>query len=418
MPRCTTSGTPRRPHPSAAAPTRRAARHVPVGSDRVLAAQRELPADVGLQLEGRYSPFERCPVQGAAGAAGVARAVQEDAGARDEPGGDGPLRVPLEHAGLQAALRSGTATARRRASPAAAATRLRVLLVGEVRSVRAAALHRSGRRPCQDSLAAVAVDALPRAGEERHVDTQVRSSAGSSKLTHSWASEASGSALGSEASGPTRKRADSATWTPRDPRHSRPRSSSSARGAGARAGPGRSRPLARGRRGAPTAPTATTSGSARRQAPLRGTRARSKATSVSSCRRAASPAFAVRCWTQASKGESRGCDRQSPTHPRSGGRSPAPGRPDRTRGKARAGGAHQAGQPLARDHGGHVELVGVDGPIAYVEMSGGCQGCGMARATLSQGIAVAITDAVSGDHRGRSTSPTTCQACILTTRRT
>jgi len=27
-------------------------------------------------------------------------------------------------------------------------------------------------------------------------------------------------------------------------------------------------------------------------------------------------------------------------------------------------------------------------------MSGGCQGCGMTRATLSQGIAVAITDAV------------------------
>ncbi len=46
-------------------------------------------------------------------------------------------------------------------------------------------------------------------------------------------------------------------------------------------------------------------------------------------------------------------------------------------------------------HGGRVSLVAVQGPIAYVEMSGGCQGCGMARATLSQGIAVAITDVVA-----------------------
>jgi Fe/S biogenesis protein NfuA len=45
-------------------------------------------------------------------------------------------------------------------------------------------------------------------------------------------------------------------------------------------------------------------------------------------------------------------------------------------------------------HGGRAALVAVEGPVAYVEMSGGCQGCGMARATLSQGIAVAITDAV------------------------
>jgi Fe/S biogenesis protein NfuA len=50
--------------------------------------------------------------------------------------------------------------------------------------------------------------------------------------------------------------------------------------------------------------------------------------------------------------------------------------------------------PQIAMHGGHVSLVGVQGSTAYVEMSGGCQGCGMARATLSQGIAVAITDAV------------------------
>jgi Fe/S biogenesis protein NfuA len=51
--------------------------------------------------------------------------------------------------------------------------------------------------------------------------------------------------------------------------------------------------------------------------------------------------------------------------------------------------------PQIAMHGGHAGLVAVEGSTAYVEMSGGCQGCGMARATLSQGIAVAITDAVA-----------------------
>jgi len=50
--------------------------------------------------------------------------------------------------------------------------------------------------------------------------------------------------------------------------------------------------------------------------------------------------------------------------------------------------------PQIAMHGGHADLVAVEGPVAYVEMSGGCQGCGMARATLSQGIAIAITDVV------------------------
>lgn len=51
--------------------------------------------------------------------------------------------------------------------------------------------------------------------------------------------------------------------------------------------------------------------------------------------------------------------------------------------------------PQIAMHGGHAALVAVEGSTAYVEMSGGCQGCGMARATLSQGIAIAITDAVA-----------------------
>jgi Fe/S biogenesis protein NfuA len=45
-------------------------------------------------------------------------------------------------------------------------------------------------------------------------------------------------------------------------------------------------------------------------------------------------------------------------------------------------------------HGGHAQLVAVEAPVAYLRLSGGCQGCGMAQVTLSQGIEVAITDAV------------------------
>jgi Fe/S biogenesis protein NfuA len=37
-------------------------------------------------------------------------------------------------------------------------------------------------------------------------------------------------------------------------------------------------------------------------------------------------------------------------------------------------------------HGGHVTLVEVREDAAYLEMSGGCQGCGMAAVTLKQGI--------------------------------
>jgi Fe/S biogenesis protein NfuA len=50
--------------------------------------------------------------------------------------------------------------------------------------------------------------------------------------------------------------------------------------------------------------------------------------------------------------------------------------------------------PQIAMHGGHADLVAVEGSVAFVEMSGGCQGCGMARATLSQGISVAIVEAV------------------------
>ena len=50
--------------------------------------------------------------------------------------------------------------------------------------------------------------------------------------------------------------------------------------------------------------------------------------------------------------------------------------------------------PQIAAHGGYAELVAVEGSIAYLRMGGGCQGCGMAAATLSQGIEVAILDSV------------------------
>ena len=66
--------------------------------------------------------------------------------------------------------------------------------------------------------------------------------------------------------------------------------------------------------------------------------------------------------------------------------------------------------PAIAAHGGGAELVSVDGAIAYLRLSGGCQGCGLAEVTLKQGIekiilesipelsqVVDVTDHASGD---------------------
>ena len=50
--------------------------------------------------------------------------------------------------------------------------------------------------------------------------------------------------------------------------------------------------------------------------------------------------------------------------------------------------------PAIAAHGGQADLVAVEEEVAYVRMSGGCQGCGLAAVTLTQGIEVAIVDAV------------------------
>ena len=50
--------------------------------------------------------------------------------------------------------------------------------------------------------------------------------------------------------------------------------------------------------------------------------------------------------------------------------------------------------PAIAAHGGRADLVAVEDDVAYLRLSGGCAGCGLAAVTLSQGIEVAIFDAV------------------------
>lgn len=49
--------------------------------------------------------------------------------------------------------------------------------------------------------------------------------------------------------------------------------------------------------------------------------------------------------------------------------------------------------PGVASHGGRVRLVDVRDNIVYVQMGGGCQGCGMASVTLTQGIKQMIKEA-------------------------
>jgi len=50
--------------------------------------------------------------------------------------------------------------------------------------------------------------------------------------------------------------------------------------------------------------------------------------------------------------------------------------------------------PSIASHGGHIELVEVQDQKAYVKMSGGCQGCSSANATLKQGIEVRLKEMI------------------------
>ncbi len=52
--------------------------------------------------------------------------------------------------------------------------------------------------------------------------------------------------------------------------------------------------------------------------------------------------------------------------------------------------------PSIASHGGRADLVAMDeqGGVAYLRLSGGCQGCAMSRMTLTQGIEVALRDEI------------------------
>lgn len=52
--------------------------------------------------------------------------------------------------------------------------------------------------------------------------------------------------------------------------------------------------------------------------------------------------------------------------------------------------------PSIASHGGRADLVALDEEkkIAYVKLSGGCQGCAMSRMTLSDGIEATLRDAI------------------------
>jgi Fe/S biogenesis protein NfuA len=50
--------------------------------------------------------------------------------------------------------------------------------------------------------------------------------------------------------------------------------------------------------------------------------------------------------------------------------------------------------PSIAAHGGRADLVAVKDASVYLRLSGGCQGCGMAKATLSQGIEVILREAI------------------------
>ncbi len=50
--------------------------------------------------------------------------------------------------------------------------------------------------------------------------------------------------------------------------------------------------------------------------------------------------------------------------------------------------------PAISSHGGRISLVDVRDDVAYVQMSGGCQGCGMAKVTLTQGVRKMLLESV------------------------
>jgi Fe/S biogenesis protein NfuA len=56
----------------------------------------------------------------------------------------------------------------------------------------------------------------------------------------------------------------------------------------------------------------------------------------------------------------------------------------------------QSVNPAIASHGGRADLVALDEEkkVAYIKLSGGCQGCAMSRMTLSQGIETSLREAI------------------------
>jgi len=50
--------------------------------------------------------------------------------------------------------------------------------------------------------------------------------------------------------------------------------------------------------------------------------------------------------------------------------------------------------PAVAGHGGFVQLIDVKENVVYIQMGGGCQGCGMADVTLKAGIERMIMEEV------------------------
>jgi len=50
--------------------------------------------------------------------------------------------------------------------------------------------------------------------------------------------------------------------------------------------------------------------------------------------------------------------------------------------------------PAVASHGGHVALLEVKDDVAYIQLGGGCQGCGMADVTLKQGIETLLREEI------------------------
>ena len=42
--------------------------------------------------------------------------------------------------------------------------------------------------------------------------------------------------------------------------------------------------------------------------------------------------------------------------------------------------------PAVAGHGGYIQLIDVKDSVVYLQMGGGCQGCGMADVTLKAGV--------------------------------